>query len=147
MSNQQIFPASSYPVTGDVQSTPGSPSVVVQGIQQTPVDPTPPQPQQILIMGSDGQWHPEDPIVSGPDAVGNTPSRPPVQVGGIDDGNLVRELRTDTYGGLRSIYSEDLLLQILLELRGIKAAILNLDNTVNDLDYQADNFADISAGV
>jgi hypothetical protein len=144
MPNSQIFPASTYPLVGDVKSTPGSPLVQVTGIQSTPVDPATPQPQQLLVMGSDGQWHPEDPQVSGTDAVGTTPTKPPVQTGGIDDGNLVRELRTDTYGSIQlSMIDRQLLIDILNTNKAILRAIVNLDNTNQDQDYVADQFDNV----
>ena len=147
MANQQIFPSNTYPITGDAQSAPGSPLVTVTGIQHTPVDSATPQPQQLLVMGSDGVWHPEDPVVSGPDTVGSPPSKPPVQVGGIDDGNLVRELRTDTGGAVElSMTDRNLLENILLELRAMKQAIVSLDNTAVDSDYNPDNFIDQKVG-
>lgn len=130
MSNQQIFPNSTYPGQGDIATTPGSPQTTVTGIQQTPVDPTPPQPQQLLVMGSDGQWHPEDPVVSGPDNVGSSASKPPVQIGGIDDGSLVRELRVDSSGTLVSSSIENLLKQLVAELR--KTNLILMDLSGND---------------
>lgn len=143
MPNQQLYPQSSYPLTGDIQSEPGSPIVTTTGIQNTPFSPTKPTEGQVPVFDIDtNQWVPADPIVSGPDEVGTEPTVNPVQVSGIDEGNLVRELRTDTYGGLRSIRMEELLLGILLELRAVKAAILNLDSTAKDMDYMADQFMD-----
>lgn len=36
--NREIFPGGAYPLSGDVQSTPGSPSVSVVGIHGIPVN-------------------------------------------------------------------------------------------------------------
>jgi hypothetical protein len=49
MPNQQLFPQSTYPLTGDIQSTPGAPKVTVTGIQTIPVSGTTPTDQQVLI--------------------------------------------------------------------------------------------------
>ena len=57
MSNQQIFPNSTYPITGDVQSTPGSPTVRVVGIQTTPFSSTPPLTGQVPVF-TGSQWVP-----------------------------------------------------------------------------------------
>ena len=146
MSNAQTYPNAIFPVKGDVDSEIGDNKVTVTGIQHQPVDPAQPQPQQLLVYGSDGQWHPEDPVVSGTDAVGTAPTKSPVQVAGIDDSTLVREIRTDSYGAIQlSSTDRDLLQNIVLELRAIKAAILS-DKTVLDRDFQADNFTDFQAG-
>ena len=148
MANQQLFPSSSYPGNGDILTTPGSPDTVVTGLQTYPVAPTPPQTQQILVFGSDGIWHPEDPIVSGPNAPGTPSTANPVQVGGIDDGNLVREIRLDTNGAINlSLTDRTLLENILLELRAMKQAIISLDSTAIDSDYAPDNFTDQKAGI
>ena len=130
MANQQIFPASPYPLTGDIQSTPGNPATTVTGIQGVPVDPATPQPQQLLVMGSDGEWHPEDPVVSGPDDTGSASTKPPVQVGGIDDGNLVREFRLDSSGTLVSTNLEKLLMLLISEVR--KTNLILMDLSGND---------------
>ena len=141
MSNRESFPASQSPLTGDISGPAGAQSVTVTGIQTFPVSPVAPQPQQILVFGSDEVWHAEDPIVSGPDPVGtpssNTEGTNPVQVGGTTTGNIVQELNLDTAGGVTSIPIQELLLKILVELRGIKKAVMNLDNTVLDADYTA----------
>lgn len=142
MSNRQTLPQSITPVNGDVETTIGSPDVTVVGIQGTPFAPDKPQPQQIPVMGSDGQWHPEDPIVSGPDAPGTSPSTNPVQVAGIDDGNLVRELRTDTYGSLRAVNIEERLDKMIFLLEKLVAATIS-DKFVDDSEYLADNLTDI----
>lgn len=147
MANQQVFPQSVYPIDGDVASTPGSPLVTVEGIQNTPVLAQAPQDGQILIYDAPiNAYVPGDPIVSGPNAPGTSPTTNPVQVGGQDEGNLVRELRLDTYGGVRSVFLEEVLNKILLELRAVKAAIVNLDNTAMDADYQADDFSETDLG-
>jgi hypothetical protein len=46
--NREIFPGGIYPLQGDVTSQAGANDVVVTGIQNTPVDPTPPLDQQVL---------------------------------------------------------------------------------------------------
>ena len=147
MSNAQTYPNSIFPIRGDVDSEIGNSTVTVTGIQNQPVDPVQPHPQQLLVYGSDGEWHPEDPVVSGTDAVGTAPTKPPVQVAGIDDGNLVREIRTDTGGAIElSAYDRNLLEQIVLQLRALTAAVVSLDNTAVDGDYQPDNFTDEKVG-
>lgn len=130
MPNSQIYPASPYPGTGDISTTTGSPLTIVTGIQSVPVDPTTPQPQQLLVMGSDGQWHAEDPVVSGPDSPGSVSSKPPVQVAGIDDGNLVRELRLDSSGTVVSTNLEKLLMLLISEVR--KTNLILRDLSGND---------------
>jgi hypothetical protein len=149
MPNQQLFPSSTYPITGDVQSAPGSPLVTVQGFQQTPVVPTKPTDGQVYVyVASINAWVPADPVVSGPNAPGTPPTANPVQVGGIDDGNLVREFRTDSWGGIElSGYDRNLLEQMVLQLRALTAAVVNLDNTAVDSDYQPDNFTDQKVGI
>jgi|HubBroStandDraft_1064217.scaffolds.fasta_scaffold37784_3 hypothetical protein len=142
--NIQTFPQAIYPINGDVESQSGDPDVTVVGIQGTPVLDQAPLNGQILIYDSPtNNYVPGDPIVSGPDPTGSTPSVNPVQVAGIDEGDLVRELRTDTYGSLRSLRIEQLLYLILLELRALKAATINLDDTMLSTDYEADNFTQL----
>ena len=143
--NRQIYPNSLSPLTGDVASTIGSPTATVTGIQGQQVDPTTPQAQQLLVYGSDGVWHPEDPVVSGTDAPGSPSSKNPVQVAGIDDGNLVRELRTDPYGSLRSLAIEEKLDTLILLMRALIAAVIT-DLPVNDSEFKADNFQDSQVG-
>jgi hypothetical protein len=145
LANRQTLPQAITPIAGDVASAVGSPTVTVTGIQQTPVLNQQPQPGQILIFdGPTGFYIPGDPIVSGPDAVGNSPSRPPVQVAGIDDSNFVREVRTDTYGGLQlSIELRETLRQILNQLKALTRAVVNLDNTNQDSDYVSDKFDNV----
>lgn len=143
MSNQQTFPQSIYPIDGDVESQVGNPNVMVTGIQGTPVAALIPTDGEILIYNqATNQYIPGDPIVSGPDPVGSTPSVNPVQVAGIDDGDLVRELRTDSYGAIRSLRIEQLLYAILLELRALKALTMQ-DKSVNDRDYDSDQFTQL----
>ena len=60
-----------------------------------------------------------------------------MQVGGTTTGNIVQELNLDTAGGVTSIPIQELLQKIWVELRGIKKAVMNLDNTVLDADYTA----------
>ena len=57
MPNSQIFPSSTYPITGDVQSAPGSPSVAVVAIQRFPVSATTPLSGQVLADIA-GVWTP-----------------------------------------------------------------------------------------
>jgi hypothetical protein len=53
---------------------------------------------EILIFdGPSGKYVPGDPIVSGPDAPGTPPTRPPVQAG-VFDGTNVQRLKGDTQG-------------------------------------------------
>lgn len=57
----------------------------------------PPQEGQVPIFDSgSGTYVPGDPIVSGPDAVGTSPTRNPVQVGGLDPSGHVQELVVDS---------------------------------------------------
>jgi hypothetical protein len=148
MPNQQVFPNSTYPLAGDVGSTPGDPSVVVQGFQNVPVVPDKPTDGQVYVyVASLNAWVPADPVVSGPNAPGTPPTANPIQVGGVDDGGLVRELSTDTGGAIQlSMTDRTILLNMLHELRAVKAVILNLDNTAKDSDYSPDNFNDLKAG-
>lgn len=139
MANRQNIPQSIYPIVGDVESTTGDANITVVGIQKTPFAADPPQTGQVPVMGSDGVWHPEDPVVSGPDEPGTDSSKPPVQVGGIDDGNLVRELRIDTYGGLRIPRSEEFQEQTLLVLKALLAAYVEV-NGLPESDYALENF-------
>ncbi len=144
MSNQQIFPQAIYPIDGDVESQAGDPNVTVTGIQKTAVSDQQPLDGQILIFDeSEQEYIPADPIVSGPDEVGTNPSVNPVQVGGQDEVDLVRELRTDTYGAIRSLRLEQLLYGVLLELRAIKALLIHLDLTARPQDYDADQFVQL----
>lgn len=146
MANQQLFPQSSFPITGDAQSTTGSPDVAVVGIQGTPVLNQPPQNGQVLIYDAPiNAYVPGDPIVSGPDPVGTSPTVNPVQVAGIDDGNLVREVRLDTYGSVRSLNIEEKLDTVIYLLRAILAATI-ADKQLDDSEFTEDNFMDIPAG-
>ena len=139
MSNRQTFPNALYPIAGDVESQTGSPDVTVTGIQNTPFAADAPQPGQIPVMNTDGSWHPEDPVVSGTDASGTPSSKNPVQIAGIDDGNLVRELRTDTYGSVRAQAIEELLLWNLAATRALLAAFIEA-NGLAETDYELTNF-------
>jgi hypothetical protein len=149
LSNNQTVPQSVYPATGDVASTVGDSNLTVDGIQGVPVLDQAPSDGQILIYDTGAPngpaYVPGDPVVSGTDAPGNQSTANPVQVAGIDDGNLVRELRTDTYGSLRALNLEELLMEVILELRAIKAAVVS-DKFVNDLELMADNFQDFKVG-
>lgn len=139
--NRQNYPNSVFPLTGDVTSTTGESGVVVEGIQKTPFAPDPPQTGQIPVMNSDGSWHPEDPVVSGTDAPGTSPTKNPVQVAGIDESNLVRELRTDSYGSLRAVSLEELMAQNLAATKALLAAFIEVNNLI-DSDYDLDNYTE-----
>lgn len=145
MANSQIYPQSTYPLTGDIASTPGVPDVRVTGIQKTPVIDQAPQDGQILIFDQPtNQYVPGDPIVSGPNAVGTPSTRPPVQVGGTDS-VVVRELLLDTQGALvvSPLAGLGEQIQILIqEIRALKAAVISLDNTLVAQDFDAENYAD-----
>lgn len=149
MSNKQTFPQSVYPIDGDVTSQSGNPDVTVTGIQGTPVAALIPTDGEILIYNQAlNEYIPGDPIVSGPDPVGGAPSSAnPVQVAGIDEGNYVRELRTDTYGSLRMLNVEDKLDILIWELRAMKTAIIALDNTNNPADFEAASYTTSSQTV
>ena len=59
MSNQQLFPSSTYPLSGDVVSTAGNPTVTVTGIQNIPFSPTAPQDGQVPVFESSvNEWVP-----------------------------------------------------------------------------------------
>jgi hypothetical protein len=146
MANIQTYPQQIYPISGDVQSHVGNPKVTVTGIQSTPVLAQLPLNGQLLIYDSaTNNYIPGDPIVSGPNQPGTAPTVNPVQVAGIDDGNLVREVRTDSYGSLRSLSIEEKLDQLIYLLRALLAATIT-DKQVDDADFTADNFTDIPSG-
>jgi hypothetical protein len=145
MANSQTYPQCLYPVTGDVQSATGSPQVTVTGIQQIPVVAQAPADGQILIYSQATPGYvPGDPIVSGPDAVGNPPSRNPVQAGGWD-AVVVRELLVDAQGALIVSTQAGLGEQIqnlLQELRALKTAIIALDQTLLPQDFDGPSYQD-----
>lgn len=58
MANRETFPASLFPLRGDVSAESGAVAVIVTGIQQTPVDPTVPTAGQILVADSTPNWVP-----------------------------------------------------------------------------------------
>jgi hypothetical protein len=67
----------------------------------TPVAPTPPVDGEVLIYdGASGKWIPADPVVSGPDAPGVAPTRPPVQIGLVDNTGVVQRARGTPSGAL-----------------------------------------------
>jgi hypothetical protein len=68
MANQQLFPNSTYPITGDVQSTPGSPFVRVVGIQTFPFSPAPPLVSQVPVFDG-SQWIPSSVTLSDNDSI------------------------------------------------------------------------------
>jgi hypothetical protein len=145
MANQQLFAQSTYPLTGDIQSTPGTPQVTTVGFQGTPVVPNKPKDGQVYVyVASINAWVPADPIVSGPNAIGTPPTANPVQVGGLN-GNVVQELALDSSG--KVVISElggeaDIMSQILLELRAIKAVLIAHDNTLLPQDFDSTSFSD-----
>jgi hypothetical protein len=47
--NSQVFPQSTWPLAGDLSSSPGNPNITVDGIQTIPVSPTLPLDQQTLV--------------------------------------------------------------------------------------------------
>lgn len=60
-----------------------------------------PQEGQLLIYDTTtSSYVPGDPIVSGPDAPGATPTRPPVQIGGVNGSGNVTRILTDNSGNL-----------------------------------------------
>jgi hypothetical protein len=61
------------------------------------LDQVPDEGQILIFDGATGKYVPGDPIVSGPDAPGVPPTRPPVQVG-IFDGTNVQRLKGNTDG-------------------------------------------------
>ena len=63
MANQQIFPNSTYPLTGDIQSAPGDPSTTVVAIQSIPVSTTHPTEKQVLTSISN-VWTPAGNVVN-----------------------------------------------------------------------------------
>lgn len=134
---------------GDATSTAGQNTVTVTGIQTTPVAPDAPQTGQLLVMNKDGSWHPEDPVVSGTDSVGTTPSKPPVQVAGIDDIGLVREIKTNQLGEIQTnSQSNNERIELLIrEVRSMKAAVIALDETLKDADYSSTLFADAATDI
>jgi hypothetical protein len=69
-----------------------------------PVSPTPPtRDGELLIYNlSSNEYIPGDPIVSGPDAPGVTPTKPPVQIGLVDGSGNVQRV-TGTTGGAVSV--------------------------------------------
>lgn len=64
MPNSQIYPSVSYPGYGDIQTTPGSPSTTVVGLQTVPISTTAPTNGQVLELVSN-VWTPTT-LSSGP---------------------------------------------------------------------------------
>jgi hypothetical protein len=59
MANQQIFPQTTYPGSGDIQTTPGSPTTTVVGWQGVPVSPNSPLDGQVPVYEvAINQWVP-----------------------------------------------------------------------------------------
>ena len=74
MANQQLFPQSVYPIAGDVQSAPGSPLVIVKGIQTIPFSSTTPLAGQVPVFTA-GQWVPS--------SITSTQANESIQVNGV----------------------------------------------------------------
>lgn len=68
MSNQQLFPSSSYPGSGDIQTTPGSPNTTVVGWQGFPVSSTPPLTNQVPVFNGT-TWVPSSTTLSDNDSI------------------------------------------------------------------------------
>lgn len=116
-------------------------------LQGTPVSPQAPSDGNILIYsGPANTYIPGDPIVSGPDPVGNTPSSNPVQIGGEGPNQTVTEIQTDTTGKLEidTTLLLDIFQQILFELRAIKNVLISMDNTLLPQDFESSNYIDIA---
>lgn len=145
MANREIT-STIYPLTGDVVSEAGQQTVTVEGIQTIPVDPATPDAGQILVMNTDGTWHPEDPVVSGTDPVGSPPTENPVQVAGVDNNGLVQELKTDPNGQLQvgSPSLLEALVYLTQEIRALKSVIIALDNTLFPRDFDAPSYSDLT---
>jgi hypothetical protein len=82
----------------------GTPPVeIASSLGGVPVDENPPTDGQILIYDhAENAYAPGDPIVSGPDAPGGPPTRPPVQIGVVDgSGNVQRA--SGTSGGAQNV--------------------------------------------
>jgi len=54
--NQQLYPQTTYPLIGDISSTPSSPNVTVVGIQTIPVVPGAADKQVLEYIGSTNSW-------------------------------------------------------------------------------------------
>ena len=144
--NQQTFPQSTYPIAGDVESQTGDPAITVVGIQKTAVVPQAPQNGQILIYDQ----------TVGPAAVtfrairsspvpipwARTQRLIPSRLPGSTKMELVRELRTDTYGAIRSLRIEQLLYAVLLKVACLKFLTMQ-DMPVRDGDYDPDHFTQL----
>jgi hypothetical protein len=84
--------------TGMVEIVSAAGSGNATSIAGTPVLAQAPSNGEILIFdGPSGKYVPGDPIVSGPDAPGTPPTRPPVQAG-VFDGTNVQRLKGDAQG-------------------------------------------------
>lgn len=57
MANQQLYPSASYPGSGDIQTSPGSPQTTVVGIQTVPFSNTLPLPSQVPVFNG-VEWAP-----------------------------------------------------------------------------------------
>ena len=74
MANTQIDPSSSYPGSGDILTTPGSPFTTVVGIQTRPFSSTTPVEGQVPVYTS-GVWVPS--------STSNSQANQSIQVNGI----------------------------------------------------------------
>lgn len=68
MPNQQLYPSASYPGSGDIQTTPGSPQTTVVGIQTFPFASTPPLTNQVPVFNGT-QWVPSSVTLSDNDSI------------------------------------------------------------------------------
>lgn len=63
--NQQLFPQSVYPITGDVQSTPGQSQIRVVGLQGVPISIAGPIGGNVLTyIASTGQYTPSGSVLN-----------------------------------------------------------------------------------
>jgi len=123
-----------YPLTGDVTSTAGQPTVAVTGIQTIPVINQVPKVGQILIADqSTGtlQYIPGDPIVSGPNSTNTLSTSNPIQIAGVDNNGIVRGLTSNPSGELNVIDSP------LIELN--KLIWIDIQNIENFLESLVQN--------
>ncbi len=97
MANAQLFPQSTYPLTGDISSSAGQPRVTVTGIQTIPVIAGTPQDQQVLQYSSTlSAWR-----------AGTVPFNQSIEVNGVamsDDYHCLVE-NYDTFFQVNSSYS------------------------------------------
>lgn len=96
MSNQQLFPSSIYPSSGDLQTTPGSPNTTVVGLQTVPIVNTAPTTGQVLAY-LNSKWTP----------AGSLSDNDSISVNGttVSDDYLASINRIDTDVQVNSSYS------------------------------------------